>query len=126
MISYLLITRLILGESALSLSSGIPHKARKRIVSRAFTQACLSSHVAPMQGLIKDTLTRWCKLGEILAYPECRNLTFTITARLLLGFSFSEKAHRDLLTTFYELESNLFSLPINFPGSGLNKVGFVL
>ena len=115
-------TRLILGEAALSLSVGASHRQRKKVVLRAFTQDCLMADVRPIQDVVQETLAGWCRQGNILGYPECRSLTFTITAKILLGFQFSEKARLELLATFYEMENNLFSLPINLPGTGLNKV----
>ena len=61
-------------------------------------------------------------MGDILAFPECQALTFSVVSKVLFGHKFSEEHKFELLSTFNEMELNLFSLPINVPGSGLNKV----
>ncbi len=119
-------TRMILGEGALSLSSGVLHRKRKKVVMRAFSQEALKRYISPIQQIVQTSLAEWCNRGFLLGYPECRNLTFTIAAKVLLGFELKNGEQMNLLHTFEEMQANLFSLPINLPGSGLRKVRIVL
>ena len=115
-------TRIILGEGALSLSAGLLHRKRRKVVMKAFSQEALTRYVPPIQQIVCTSLAQWCQRGFILGYPECRNLTFSIAAHVLLGFRFPEKEQMDLLHIFEEMQANLFSLPVNLPGSGLRRV----
>lgn len=76
--------------------------------------------------VFQETIESWCKRGHIHGYPECRTLTFNIAAQVLLGFRFHPQEVLELMTSFEMLNDNIFSLPINVPGFGLNKVSFFL
>ena len=75
-----------------------------------------------MQFLLKSHIGKWCKRGHVLGYIEAKDLTLTITAKVLLGMDLNGKERGAFLTAYNNFSANLFSLPINIPGSGLYRV----
>lgn len=55
-------------------------------------------------------------------YSATRSLTFRIAIGVLLGLRLDEQRIAYLAQVFGQLMSNLFSLPIDAPFSGLRKV----
>ncbi|CAH1783469.1 unnamed protein product [Owenia fusiformis] len=114
--------KMILGENALAmLSTGSIHTSRRKAVLKAFNYEALSSYVRPTQQIIHECIMKWPERDRILGYHECQGMTFEVAGKVLLGFNFDKQETTDLTKTFKRLQNNLFSLPVNYPGSGLNK-----
>lgn len=69
-----------------------------------------------------EHIQKWSDQEFIKGYTECKTLTFSVVAKVLLGFRASEEQTTVLSETFQEVMNNVLSLPINVPGSGLSKV----
>lgn len=76
-----------------------------------------------MQDLIRSEIAKWCaEPGAVDVYSATRSLTFRIAIGVLLGLRLDEQRIAYLAQVFGQLMSNLFSLPIDAPFSGLRKV----
>ncbi|XP_020373728.2 cytochrome P450 26B1-like [Rhincodon typus] len=112
----------ILGSSSLANSIGKVHQHRRKIYARVFSYAALESYLPRIKEVVVETVRNWCaREGPIRVYPESRKLTFRIAVAVLLGSSPAEEKMIDLLTTFEQLTKNIFSLPLDLPGSGYRK-----
>ncbi|XP_064631721.1 cytochrome P450 26B1-like [Lineus longissimus] len=114
-------TRMILGGSCLSQSVGSLHRQRRKLVAKAFSHDALSSYVKPMQRIVKSHIEKWCFDEVIFGYQECRNLTFALAAKILLGFNLRQADIISMLHVFEDVSNNIISIPIQFPGGGLTK-----
>lgn len=114
-------TKLILGDGALAHSKGDTHSWRRQMIMRAFSPVALRTYVPTVQGIVKDYVKQWCQQGEIHGYAEARNLTFTVAAKMLLGFDIKEKQKHQMLILFEDMLATLFSMPIPIPGIGLYR-----
>ncbi|XP_060063621.1 cytochrome P450 26A1-like [Ylistrum balloti] len=112
-------TRRILGSGALSMMSGEPHKLRKKFIAAAFSQAALQTYIPSFQAICRQDLKNWKDSNHIIAFRACKNLTFKIAAKVLVGFEYDQSS--DLVNLFEVMTYNTFSLPINLPGFGLYK-----
>ncbi|XP_033757526.1 cytochrome P450 26A1-like [Pecten maximus] len=112
-------TQRILGSGALSMMYGETHKIRKKYVAAAFSQKALQSYIPSFQTICRQAFADWKKRRNILAFEECKTLTFKIATKVLIGFQYDESS--DLVSLFEEMMYNTFSLPINLPGFGLYK-----
>ncbi|ELT89563.1 hypothetical protein CAPTEDRAFT_212322 [Capitella teleta] len=112
----------LLGAGSLSMSHGHVHKQRRKILLRAFSHQALKSYMEECQHIIRSHVIKWCGLGSIKAYPEIKRLTFAVVCRVILGFDLSEKDQDDVLKVFIPFSSNMFSVPLNIPGSGYYRV----
>ena len=83
----------------------------------------MESYLPRLQGLIKCEIARWCSQpGAVDVYRATRSLTFRMAIRVLLGLRLDQERICYLEKVFGQLMSNLFSLPIDAPFSGLRKV----
>ena len=112
----------IFGQGSLAMSGGKIHSKRKRVIGRAFSFSALEGYIPDMQSLLKSHIGKWCKRGHVLGYIEAKDLTLTITSKVLLGVDLNGKERGAFLTAYNNFSANLFSLPINIPGSGLYRV----
>ncbi|XP_023931220.1 cytochrome P450 26A1-like, partial [Lingula anatina] len=112
-------TRTIMGENGVIHSGGAEHNSRRIAIAKAFQHSALSTYVPEMQETVHNFIRTWCDKGRILGYPECRTLAFSITSKVLLGCDFTQS--KDVEEALANFEDNLFSFPVNIPGSGLHK-----
>ncbi|XP_076464042.1 cytochrome P450 26A1-like [Babylonia areolata] len=114
--------RRLLGVNNITMSSGERHRVLRRGVIRAFSHEALRSYTPEMQQQVRVALQSWCREDKVVAFQECRKLTFSVVCRALLGLRHMEGQHRDeLLEVFETFIKNLFSAPIEVPGFGLYK-----
>ena len=71
---------------------------------------------------VQAHVNKWCLDGLIFGYPEAKNLMFVIALRTLLGMKLHPKERKEMLKDFEQVTTNLMSLPLNFPGTGLYRV----
>ena len=114
--------RKIMGDGCLAHSTGEIHRQRRRVIMRAFTHDALCSYVNPLQEVIRTYIFKWCQKSLVFGYPECQDMTFAATAKVLLGFDLNAMEKLELNSVFNIMVGNMFSLPISIPGSGLYKV----
>ncbi|XP_022096633.1 cytochrome P450 26A1-like [Acanthaster planci] len=115
-------SRLIFGTDCLSQSQGPFHTRLRKHVASAFSHTALAGYVSLVQPLIIDAIDDWCKApAGVTAYPECRSLTFRVSGKVLCGFDYSKEETASLIDHFEDIFQCLFTLPINIPGSTLNK-----
>ncbi|XP_066278863.1 cytochrome P450 26B1-like [Branchiostoma lanceolatum] len=115
--------RMVLGTENLAMcSSGPVHRQRKKIVMRAFRHDALEIYADSMQAMIADTLRTWCRGPQPLAvYPAAREMMFRLAIAVLVGFHQDEDEISRVGPLFKTAVKNIFSLPLNVPGSALRK-----
>ncbi|XP_060693448.1 cytochrome P450 26B1-like [Hemiscyllium ocellatum] len=114
--------QVILGSSSLANAIGDIHQHKRKVYAQLFSHSALESYLPRIRQVVMETVREWCaREGPISVYPESRKLTFWIAVSVLLGSSPGEEKMIDLLTTFEQLTKNMFSLPLDIPGSGYRK-----
>lgn len=94
-----------------------------KILAKVFSRRALESYLPRLQEVIKSEIAKWCaEPGSVDVYAATRSLTFRIAIGVLLGLHLEEERIDYLAHIFGQLMSNLFSLPIDAPFSGLRKV----
>lgn len=94
-----------------------------KILAKVFSRKALESYLPRLQEVIKSEIAKWCtEPGSVDVYAATRSLTFRIAIGVLLGLHLEEERIDYLAQIFGQLMSNLFSLPIDAPFSGLRKV----
>ncbi|XP_036402882.1 cytochrome P450 26B1-like [Megalops cyprinoides] len=115
-------TRIILGPNTLVNSIGDLHKQKRKILVKVFSRGALETYIPRLQDVVKSEIAKWCsEPGSVNVYTAAKSLTFRIAVRVLLGLTMEEDRIIYLSRIFEELMSNLFSLPIDVPLSGLRK-----
>ncbi|XP_062927791.1 cytochrome P450 26C1-like [Mobula hypostoma] len=115
-------TRILLGTNTLANSSGELHRQRRRILARVFSHAALDSYIPGTQQVVRSRVQRWCEgRAPVTVYPAAKALTFCIAIRILLGLQAADHQLDHLSSIFEQLMDNIFSLPLDFPFSGLRK-----
>ncbi|XP_071949265.1 cytochrome P450 26B1-like [Antedon mediterranea] len=114
-------TRSLLGQHAISGMFGTLHAVARKRIMEAFRHSALESYVPSIQKQIDETLENWCSKEKVTVYPEMRELIFRVNGSTLCGFNYSKTEILSLTETFKVFSDNIFCLPINIPGSGLNK-----
>ncbi|GCB72095.1 hypothetical protein scyTo_0006166 [Scyliorhinus torazame] len=72
--------------------------------------------------VVAETVRDWCaRECPVTVYSESKKLTFRIAVSVLLGSLPSKEELTNLFTVFEQLTQNLFSLPVDVPGSGYRK-----
>ncbi|KAI8477549.1 hypothetical protein Bbelb_447190 [Branchiostoma belcheri] len=75
-----------------------------------------------MQAMIADILRGWCRGPQPLAvYPAAREMMFRLAIAVLVGFHQDDEEVRRVGPLFRTAIKNMFSLPLNVPGSALRK-----
>ncbi|XP_072883576.1 cytochrome P450 26C1-like [Hemitrygon akajei] len=115
-------TRILLGSNTLANSSGELHRQRRRILARVFSHAALDNYIPGTQQLVRSWVQRWCEeRAPVTVYTATKALTFCIAIRILLGLQAADHQLDHLSSIFEQLMDNIFSLPLDFPFSGLRK-----
>ncbi|XP_078669265.1 cytochrome P450 26B1-like [Branchiostoma floridae x Branchiostoma belcheri] len=115
--------RMVLGTQNLAMcGSGPVHRQRKKTVMRAFRHDALAIYTDSMQAMIADILRGWCRGPQPLAvYPAAREMMFRLAIAVLVGFHQDDEEVRRVGPLFRTAVKNMFSLPLNVPGSALRK-----
>ncbi|XP_070540854.1 cytochrome P450 26A1-like isoform X2 [Ptychodera flava] len=113
--------RSVLGSRSIVISSGAEHDRLRKLVSKAFRFDCLSQYVPYIQQYAQDAIERWCDRGEVLGLEECRALVFGVAGKLLCGFQYDENETKRLTSVFEEMIDNMFSFPVDLPGTRFHK-----
>ncbi|KAL7873729.1 hypothetical protein AOLI_G00128000 [Acnodon oligacanthus] len=114
--------RIILGPHTLVNSTGELHRKKRKILARVFSREALETYLLRLQDVVKCEVAQWCaEAGSVDAYDATRSLTFRVAMRALLGLRLEEQRIVYLSKIFEQLMSNLFSLPVDAPLSGLRK-----
>uniref|UniRef100_UPI00398F569D cytochrome P450 26B1-like n=1 Tax=Pristiophorus japonicus TaxID=55135 RepID=UPI00398F569D len=113
----------ILGSSSLANSIGDIHRHRRKVVySRVFSHSALESYLPQIKQVVAETVRDWCtRECPVAVYTESKELTFRIAVAVLLGSSLDKEELTDLFIVFEQLTKNIFSLPLDIPGSGYRK-----
>ncbi|XP_033633334.1 cytochrome P450 26A1-like isoform X1 [Asterias rubens] len=115
-------TQLLIGPESLTQSQGVHHVKLRKHVMTAFSHTALSGYISLIHPIMIKTIHDWCQVpGGVAGYPECRLLTFMVAGKVLCGFDCSKEETTKLIDYFEEIVHCFFSLPINLPGSGLNR-----
>ncbi|XP_059160045.1 cytochrome P450 26A1-like [Physella acuta] len=113
--------RLLLGEGSVGMAIGGLHRSRRRALQKAFNHHALSQYLPIMHKVVKSSIDSWCHQPSVLAYDQCKTMTFTLAAQVLVGFDLTPPELEELMGVFDTFCNNLFSLPLRCPGLGLLK-----
>uniref|UniRef100_A0A4W3K5Y2 Cytochrome P450 26B1 n=1 Tax=Callorhinchus milii TaxID=7868 RepID=A0A4W3K5Y2_CALMI len=115
-------TQELLGQSSLANSIGDIHRCKRKVYARVFSHDALESYLPRIKEVVAETRRSWiAKGGPISVYPESKRLMFRIAVSVLLGFTPTRQEFNDLFANFEQLADNIFSLPLDVPGSGYRK-----
>lgn len=114
---------MLLGDGAISASSGATHRLHRKYMMEGFSDASLRQYAAPIQETVREYIHSWCTKGEVFGYEECRHMAFSIACRMLVGLKMGKEKEVELAKAFQEFTDNVFCLPVDVPGFGLRKVG---
>ena len=112
-------TRALLGPLSLALQSGAEHGSRRKLLAQAFSPRALGDYLPAMAAIADGYLQRWEGQTNLTWYPELRDFTFDIAAKLFVGLDNGAKTELGhLFETWCE---GLFSLPLPFPQTRFGK-----
>ncbi|XP_077992539.1 cytochrome P450 26A1-like [Glandiceps talaboti] len=113
--------RTLLGSHSVATSFGKEHEGLRKHLSKAFHINYLSRYIPYIQKYTDEAISEWCEQTHVVAQDECRTLLFRIAGKLLCNFDYSEHETRYLSGVFKDMVDNMFSLPIDLPGTAFNK-----
>ncbi|KAL3863145.1 hypothetical protein ACJMK2_004914 [Sinanodonta woodiana] len=114
-------TKLLLGSGAMTQTSGEIHRSQRKQVLHAFSMHALAEYVPIIQSDIRKQIETWLEKGTFLGYNECREMTMSISSKVLLGFDFDVEEKQRYNKMFLDFTDALMTVPINFPGFGFHK-----
>ncbi len=112
-------TRALLGPLSLALQSGQEHVGRRKLLAQAFSPRALSDYIPTVATITTSYLQRWAGREDLVWYPQLRDLTFDIAAKLFVGLDGG--ANTELGHLFETWCDGLFSLPLPLPWSRFGK-----
>jgi len=112
-------TRALLGPLSLSVQTGANHINRRKLLYQAFGPRALVGYIGAMENITQRYLEKWEKMETLTWYPELRNYTFDVAAKLLVGLdNGSETA---LGHNFETWSKGLFSIALDLPWTKFGK-----
>ena len=112
-------TKALLGPLSLALQTGSDHQSRRKLLYQAFQPRALGGYIGGMETITQRYLQRWTQMSEFAWYPELRNYTFDVAAKLLVGI---DAGADTALGHYFETWCNgLFSIPLDVPWSQFGK-----
>ena len=109
----------LFGPLALSVQTGANHINRRKLLYQAFQPRALADYIGVMEDITQRYLEKWVKMETMTWYPELRNYTFDVAAKLLVGM---EKGSETALGDYFETWSKgLFSIPLDVPWTQFGK-----
>ena len=106
-------TKALLGPLSLALQTGSDHQKRRKLLYQAFQPRALAGYTSAMEEITHQYLQKWVKIGTLTWYPELRNYTFDIAAKLLVGI---DSGSQTPLGHFFETWcEGLFTIPLRLP-----------
>lgn len=112
-------TKALLGPLSLALQTGADHQNRRKLLYQAFQPRALAGYIGGMEDITGRYLQRWTQMSEFAWYPELRNYTFDVAAKLLVGIdNGSETALGHYFETWCD---GLFSIPLDVPWTKFGK-----
>ena len=106
-------TKALLGPLSLALQTGSDHQKRRKLLYQAFQPRALAGYTIAMEEITHQYLQKWVKIGTLTWYPELRNYTFDIAAKLLVGI---DSGSQTPLGHFFETWcEGLFTIPLRLP-----------
>lgn len=101
------------------------HTKRRRQQAAAFTPAALASYAPRVEKATRDALARWHELcaadGTVDLYTELSSLTFRYATETVVDLSLDEASTARLRERWTDFTKNLFTLPIDLPGTPLRR-----
>ncbi len=112
-------TKILLGKNSLSVIGGAIHTQRRKLMFQAFQPRALASYLPTIESITTTYLEKWNRVGTLTWYPELRNYTFDIAAKLFIG---KDGGSQTVLGQLFEEWCNgLFTLPIRLPRTKFSK-----
>ncbi|XP_064601981.1 cytochrome P450 26B1-like [Liolophura sinensis] len=113
--------RTLLGTESLSQSQGKIHRYRKRGFMQGLTGRHLESYGNGMAAMIQEALLDWSSQSRVELADSVQLLTLQLVMSILYGPNISKEDIKVLGSHAATILANLFSLPLNLPGSSYNK-----
>jgi len=112
-------TKALLGPLSLTVQTGANHINRRKLLYQAFGPRALADYIGVMEDITQRYLEKWVKMETMTWYPELKNYTFDVAAKLLVGM---EKGSETALGDYFETWSKgLFSIPLDLPWTQFGK-----
>lgn len=106
-------TKALLGSLSLALQTGGHHVKRRKMLYQAFQPRALSGYIPTMERISQRYTQKWAEQKTLTWYPELRNYTFDIAAKLFVGL---DNASDTPLGHWFETWcEGLFSIPLRLP-----------
>jgi retinoid hydroxylase len=112
-------TKALLGPLSLSLQTGANHINRRKLLYQAFQPRALVSYIGAMENITQRYLEKWEKMETLTWYPELKNYTFDVAAKLLVGIN--NGSETALGHNFENWSNGLFSIALDLPWTHFGK-----
>ncbi|MEP6515947.1 cytochrome P450 [Microcoleus vaginatus] len=112
-------TKALLGPLSLSVQTGANHINRRKLMYQAFQPRALVGYIGAMENITQSYLEKWEKMETLTWYPELRNYTFDVAAKLLVGID--NGSGTALGHNFETWGNGLFSIPLDVPWTKFGK-----
>ncbi|XP_060585713.1 cytochrome P450 26A1-like [Ruditapes philippinarum] len=111
----------LVGSQSITMSHGEAHKSKKRELMKYLSPEFFHNHTPVLASAISGRIERWCDQPEIDLYEECQKLFVELAAKFLINIDIDEADVSELQRHLRTFTDNMFSLPLDIPGFGLNK-----
>ena len=112
-------TKALLGPLSLALQTGSEHQSRRKLLYQAFQPRALAGYIDAMENITQRYLEKWATMETLTWYPELRNYTFDVAAKLLVGI---DRGSETAMGHYFETWCNgLFSIPLDLPWTNFGK-----
>ena len=111
--------KVLLGPLSLSLQTGANHQNRRKLLFQAFQPRALAGYIGAMENITQRYLEKWEKMETMTWYPELRNYTFDVAAKLLVGL---DNGSETALAHYFENWcKGLFTMYLDLPWTKFGK-----
>lgn len=117
--------RTIFGAESLTQSKGKLHSYRKRGLMQGLTGNHLERYGEVMGAIIQEDLADWSSQSRVELSESVQSLTVHLALSILYGPAISKEDLKPLSSLATTIVANMFSLPLNLPGTSYNKVRVV-
>nr|CAB3235463.1 cytochrome P450 26B1 [Phallusia mammillata] len=113
--------RNIIGENALSNSTGADHSHKRKLTQKVFTRSALNSYIPMVREKCVQLLKELGQVDEPTIFASMQRLTVSTMCTLSGVNVKSSEEFDELYTTFRDLADNVMCIPLNIPFFAYNK-----
>ncbi|XP_002734884.1 cytochrome P450 26A1-like [Saccoglossus kowalevskii] len=113
----------LLGNRSIATSQGQAHTRLRKLAAKAFHINSMSKYIPYIQRYAREAVQNWSERGQVDGWDEILILVFRMSGKLICDFNYEDPTElQHAANICREIEENMFTLPINIPGSPFNKV----